>query len=403
MEETKSSADSNASSGSSKTGHAIVAAPAALNAPLGQLENTAELSEHFACQFKGVVPQHNKKWGAQIYVSHGRVWLGTFISQEAAALAYDRACLKFRGLDCQRNLLSKEDCQIEIMFQQQYKEEHVVQMIREHTYEEHLNEFMAKMGRDKFFQNQSKPHLHHDNTIPQHLFDKEVTPSDVGKLNRLVIPKQHAERNFPRESQIKDKDESLVFLDVENNKEWEFRYSFWKSSQSYVLTRGWSKFVKEKILEAGDIVSFQRCNATGRLYISVSHRYRRDTVSADISYQQTIGRPPNFLYPSSPFGRSEFWVLVNGRPMQFYNNNPGLVNYVPLHMGYSSRGLHGISNAGGIVSNNDTARDLREQRFFPAYGTSVAEDNGMGLAANGGSNSVRLFGVEIGASIPDSD
>ncbi|CAI0387870.1 unnamed protein product [Linum tenue] len=27
----------------------------------------------------------------------------------------------------------------------------------------------------------------------EHMFDKVVTPSDVGKLNRLVIPKQHAE------------------------------------------------------------------------------------------------------------------------------------------------------------------------------------------------------------------
>ena len=31
----------------------------------------------------------------------------------------------------------------------------------------------------------------------EHMFEKVVTPSDVGKLNRLVIPKQHAERYFP--------------------------------------------------------------------------------------------------------------------------------------------------------------------------------------------------------------
>ncbi|KAG8050601.1 hypothetical protein GUJ93_ZPchr0009g2319 [Zizania palustris] len=31
----------------------------------------------------------------------------------------------------------------------------------------------------------------------EHLFEKPLTPSDVGKLNRLVIPKQHAERYFP--------------------------------------------------------------------------------------------------------------------------------------------------------------------------------------------------------------
>lgn len=34
----------------------------------------------------------------------------------------------------------------------------------------------------------------------EHMFDKVVTPSDVGKLNRLVIPKQHAEKYFPLDS-----------------------------------------------------------------------------------------------------------------------------------------------------------------------------------------------------------
>ncbi|BAH91887.1 Os02g0764100 [Oryza sativa Japonica Group] len=29
------------------------------------------------------------------------------------------------------------------------------------------------------------------------LFEKAVTPSDVGKLNRLLVPKQHAEKHFP--------------------------------------------------------------------------------------------------------------------------------------------------------------------------------------------------------------
>lgn len=31
------------------------------------------------------------------------------------------------------------------------------------------------------------------------MFEKVLTPSDVGKLNRLVIPKQHAENYFPLE------------------------------------------------------------------------------------------------------------------------------------------------------------------------------------------------------------
>lgn len=91
----------------------------------------------------------------------------------------------------------------------------------------------------------------------EHMFDKVVTPSDVGKLNRLVIPKQHAERYFPLDSSSNEKGLLLNFED-RNGKAWRFRYSYWNSSQSYVMTKGWSRFVKDKKLDAGDIVSFQR-------------------------------------------------------------------------------------------------------------------------------------------------
>lgn len=100
-------------------------------------------------------------------------------------------------------------------------------------------------------------------TEKEHMFDKVVTPSDVGKLNRLVIPKQHAEKYFPLDSTANEKGLLLNFED-RNGKLWRFRYSYWNSSQSYVMTKGWSRFVKEKKLDAGDIVSFQR--GVGELY-----------------------------------------------------------------------------------------------------------------------------------------
>ena len=103
----------------------------------------------------------------------------------------------------------------------------------------------------------------------EHMFDKVVTPSDVGKLNRLVIPKQHAEKYFPLDSSTNEKGLLLNFED-RNGKMWRFRYSYWNSSQSYVMTKGWSRFVKEKKLDAGDIVSFHRGRAElyrHRLYI----------------------------------------------------------------------------------------------------------------------------------------
>lgn len=110
----------------------------------------------------------------------------------------------------------------------------------------------------------------------EHMFDKVVTPSDVGKLNRLVIPKQHAEKYFPLDSSTNEKGLLLNFED-RNGKPWRFRYSYWNSSQSYVMTKGWSRFVKEKKLDAGDIVSFQRgVGEFGKDHLFIDWRRRPD-------------------------------------------------------------------------------------------------------------------------------
>lgn len=107
------------------------------------------------------------------------------------------------------------------------------------------------------------------------MFEKPLTPSDVGKLNRLVIPKQHAEKYFPLGGDSVEKGLLLSFED-ELGKSWRFRYSYWNSSQSYVLTKGWSRFVKEKRLDAGDVVLFERHRMDGdRLFIGWR---RRDVV-----------------------------------------------------------------------------------------------------------------------------
>ncbi|XP_062219924.1 B3 domain-containing protein Os02g0683500-like [Phragmites australis] len=108
----------------------------------------------------------------------------------------------------------------------------------------------------------------------EHMFDKVVTPSDVGKLNRLVIPKQYAEKYFPLDAAANEKGLLLGFED-HAGKPWRFRYSYWNSSQSYVMTKGWSRFVKEKRLEAGDTVSFSRGaaeDARHRLFIDWKRR-----------------------------------------------------------------------------------------------------------------------------------
>lgn len=128
----------------------------------------------------------------------------------------------------------------------------------------------------------------HDNEVDyemkEPMFEKPLTPSDVGKLNRLVIPKQHAEKYFPLGGGGGDSGVEkglLLSFEDESGKFWRFRYSYWNSSQSYVLTKGWSRYVKEKRLDAGDVVLFERhLRDNDRLFIGWRRRAAQDSAAA---------------------------------------------------------------------------------------------------------------------------
>ncbi|XP_020580393.1 B3 domain-containing protein Os11g0156000-like [Phalaenopsis equestris] len=143
------------------------------------------------------------------------------------------------------------------------------------------------------------------------MFEKPLTPSDVGKLNRLVIPKQYAEKYFPLDAEAGEKGLLLSFED-ENGKLWRFRYSYWTSSQSYVLTKGWSRFVKEKQLDAGDIVIFLRRRGNGdRLFVGCRRRGSgQDSITA-ASAAQSPAMQWNHQSPSMP---SSSYLYLNSIP-----------------------------------------------------------------------------------------
>ncbi|CAO2180858.1 unnamed protein product [Urochloa humidicola] len=222
-----------------------------------ELAPALQLLSRQPSRFKGVVPQPNGRWGAQIYDRQVRVWLGTFPGEEIAARAYDVAALRYRGRGAAANFPGERASDGELAFLAAHSKAEVVDMLRKHTYAAELRQGLHRGGGGAV-RAQPTPAW-----ARKPLFEKVVTPSDVGKLNRLVVPKQHAEKHLPLrrssspETAAASKGVLLNFEDGEG-KVWRFRYSYWNSSQSYVLTRGWGRFVREKGLRAGDIVAFSQ-------------------------------------------------------------------------------------------------------------------------------------------------
>ncbi|XP_027366653.1 B3 domain-containing protein At2g36080-like [Abrus precatorius] len=201
------------------------------------------------------------------------------------------------------------------------------------------------------------------------MFEKPLTPSDVGKLNRLVIPKQHAEKYFPLAASSGGGDSGeckglLLSFEDESGKCWRFRYSYWNSSQSYVLTKGWSRYVKDKRLDAGDVVLFERHrNDAHRLFIGWRRRRQSDTAPAHVS--RAVGHAKNEV--AAGVGVGVGWTRG------FYSAHPYPTHHHPLP--YQHDCLHAGRGSQG-----------QKQRTRPVENSSSSSSS---------SKVLRLFGVNM--------
>ncbi|CAN8303011.1 unnamed protein product [Cochlearia groenlandica] len=228
------------------------------------------LSNKATAKYKGVVQQQNGHWGAQIYTDHKRIWLGTFKSDVEAATAYDSASIKLRSFDANshRNFPWSDLTVHEPDFQECYTTEAVLNMIRDGSYQHKFKDFLKIRSKiasniNILGSNQEQEQESKNCLSCTQLFEKELTPSDVSKLNRLVIPKKYAVKYLPyitdkEEGEIGIEGAEIVFYD-KAMRQWKFRYCYWRSSQSFVFTRGWNGFVKEKNLKEKDVVVFYDC------------------------------------------------------------------------------------------------------------------------------------------------
>jgi RAV-like factor len=117
------------------------------------------------------------------------VWLSTFTRE-------DEAVQRFYSRDTVTNfhLLAETDPDVaaELRFVTSLTKAEVVDMLRKLTYPNDL-----ALNR-RAFAATAYPSPPMPLTVARdHLFNNTVTPRDMGKLNRLVNPKQHAEKHFP--------------------------------------------------------------------------------------------------------------------------------------------------------------------------------------------------------------
>ncbi|KAK4795760.1 hypothetical protein SAY86_028086 [Trapa natans] len=244
----------------------------------------------------------------------------------------------------------------------------------------------------------------------EHMFDKVVTPSDVGKLNRLVIPKQHAEKYFPLDSSANEKELLLNFEDI-NGRPWRFRYSYWNSSQSYVMTKGWSRFVKEKKLDAGDIVSFQRgVGETGKDRLFIDSRRRLDR------YCHPPGLAHNGLFPSTgvphPYTLQHSTGIIDPRTRtSFFGGSTGVnygdvVNVATPCRGGSS--LFYLSRSGLAMAPPPTPSQMGVQEIGGGNNIGAKPSIQIDLGSvpvvqrKAAGKRLRLFGVNMDCPISDS-
>ncbi|CAA7048466.1 unnamed protein product [Microthlaspi erraticum] len=258
------------------------------------------LSNTAAAKYKGVVQQQNGHWGAQIYADHRRIWLGTFKAAAEAAAAYDSASIKLRSFDANshRNFPWSDFTVHEPDFQVNHTTEDVLNMIRDGSYQHKFREYLrirsemvASINIAGSKQSRRDEESKKCFSCTQ-LFEKTLTPSDVGKLNRLVIPKKYAVKYLPyinddpkerEESEKGDavEDVELVFYD-KAMRQWKFRYCYWRSSQSFVFTRGWNGFVKEKNLKEKDVIVFYTCDVPSN--VKTLEGQSRNFLMIDVHY-----------------------------------------------------------------------------------------------------------------------
>ncbi|KAI5056816.1 hypothetical protein GOP47_0028634 [Adiantum capillus-veneris] len=99
-------------------------------------------------------------------------------------------------------------------------------------------------------------------------FAKTLTQSDANNGGGFSVPRYCAETIFPRLDYSEDPPVQIVLAKDVHGAVWRFRHIYRGTPRRHLLTTGWSSFVNQKKLVAGDAIVFLR-SASGELCVGV--------------------------------------------------------------------------------------------------------------------------------------
>ncbi|XVF39434.1 hypothetical protein PTKIN_Ptkin01aG0034300 [Pterospermum kingtungense] len=119
-------------------------------------------------------------------------------------------------------------------------------------------------------------------------FAKILTPSDANNGGGFSVPRFCADSVFPPlDYNAEPPVQTLSVTDVRGGV-WEFRHIFRGTPRRHLLTTGWSKFVNQKKLIAGDSVVFMR-DCEGKMFIGVRRAMKRGQGGGDYRRWRELG------------------------------------------------------------------------------------------------------------------
>ncbi|KAK4279675.1 hypothetical protein QN277_011415 [Acacia crassicarpa] len=144
-------------------------------------------------------------------------------------------------------------------------------------------------------------------------FAKTLTQSDANNGGGFSVPRYCAETIFPRlDYSAEPPVQTIIAKDV-HGQNWKFRHIYRGTPRRHLLTTGWSNFVNQKRLVAGDSIVFLRAES-GDLCVGI--RRAKKEIGGGIEYPTVWNQaiPPLFGGGNSSFMRDDENSLLRRKP-----------------------------------------------------------------------------------------